>query len=277
VAFYVPELRKEFGGTAGNIAFNLKLLDENPVIMATVGSDFSVYFDWLNQNGIDTSYIKEIKSLYTAQAYITNDLSNNQITAFHPGAMVESHQNKIKEVKDVCLAIIAPDGKDGMMNHAKECKALNIPFMFDPGQGLPMFNREELLKFIDDATYIAVNDYEATLLSEKTSLSLEEISKRVEALIVTRGGEGSIIYADYKTYKIEPIKVQSTIDPTGCGDAYRAGLLYGISKKWDWQSTGRLASVMGAIKIQNQGGQNHRPTRNDIEMLYTKKLIEENN
>lgn len=277
VAFYVPELRKEFGGTAGNIAFNLKLLDENPVIMATVGSDFSVYFDWLNQNGIDTSYIKEIKSLYTAQAYITNDLSNNQITAFHPGAMVESHQNKIKEVKDVCLAIIAPDGKDGMMNHAKECKALNIPFMFDPGQGLPMFNREELLKFIDDATYIAVNDYEATLLSEKTSLSLEEISKRVEALIVTRGGEGSIIYADHKTYKIEPIKVQSTIDPTGCGDAYRAGLLYGISKKWDWQSTGRLASVMGAIKIQNQGGQNHRPTRNDIEMLYTKKLIEENN
>jgi len=225
VAFYVPELRKEFGGTAGNIAFNLKLLDENPVIMATVGS----------------------------------------------------HQNKIKEVKDVCLAIIAPDGKDGMMNHAKECKALNIPFMFDPGQGLPMFNREELLKFIDDATYIAVNDYEATLLSEKTSLSLEEISKKVEALIVTRGGEGSIIYADHKTYKIEPIKVQSTIDPTGCGDAYRAGLLYGISKKWDWQSTGRLASVMGAIKIQNQGGQNHRPTRDDIEILYTKKLIEENN
>lgn len=277
VAFYVPELRKEFGGTAGNIAFNLKLLDEKPLIMATVGSDFSVYFDWLNQNGIDTSYIKEIKSLYTAQAYITTDLSDNQITAFHPGAMVESHQNKIKEVKDVCLAIIAPDGKDGMMNHAKECKALNIPFMFYPGQGLPMFNREELLKFIDDATYIAVNDYEATLLSEKTSLSLEEISKRVEALIVTRGGEGSIIYADHKTYKIEPIKVQSTIDPTGCGDAYRAGLLYGISKKWDWQSTGRLASVMGAIKIQNQGGQNHRPTRDDIEMLYTKKLIEENN
>ena len=277
VAFYVPELRKEFGGTAGNIAFNLKLLDEYPVIMDTVGSVFSVYFDWLNQNGIDASYIKEIKSLYTAQAYITTDLSDNQITAFHPGAMVESHQNKIKEVKDVCLAIIAPDGKDGMMNHAKECKALNIPFMFDPGQGLPMFNREELLKFIDDATYIAVNDYEATLLSEKTSLSLEEISKKVEALIVTMGSQGSTIYADHKTYKIEPIKVQSTIDPTGCGDAYRAGLLYGISKKWDWQSTGRLASVMGAIKIQNQGGQNHRPTRDDIEMLYTKKLIEENN
>lgn len=277
VAFYVPELRKEFGGTAGNIAYNLRLLGENPVIMATVGNDFSVYFDWLNQNGIDASYIKEIKSLYTAQAFITTDLSDNQITAFHPGAMVESHQNKIKEVKDVCLAIIAPDGKDGMTNHAKECKTLNIPFMFDPGQGLPMFNREELLKFIDDATYIAVNDYEATLLSEKTSLSIEEISKKVEGLIVTMGAQGSIIYADHKTYKIEPIKVQSTIDPTGCGDAYRAGLLYGISKKWDWLSTGRLASVMGAIKIQNQGGQNHRPTRDDIETLYTKKLIEENN
>jgi adenosine kinase len=277
VAFYVPELRKEFGGTAGNIAYNLKLLDENPVIMATVGSDFSVYFDWLNQNGIDASYIKEIKSLYTAQAYITTDLSDNQITAFHPGAMVESHQNKIKEVKDICLAIIAPDGKDGMMNHAKECKALNIPFMFDPGQGLPMFDHEELLEFIDDASYIAVNDYEATLLSEKTSLSIEEISRKVEALIVTMGAEGSVIYAGHKIYKIEPIKVESTIDPTGCGDAYRAGLLYGISKKWDWQSAGRLASVMGAIKIQNQGGQNHRPSRDDIEKLYTKKLIEENN
>jgi adenosine kinase len=277
VAFYVPELRKEFGGTAGNIAYNLKLLDENPVIMATVGSDFSVYFDWLNQNGIDASYIKEIKSLYTAQAYITTDLSDNQITAFHPGAMVESHQNKIKEVKDICLAIIAPDGKDGMMNHAKECKALNIPFMFDPGQGLPMFDRKELLEFIDDASYIAVNDYEATLLSEKTSLSIEEISRKVEALIVTMGAEGSVIYAGHKIYKIEPIKVESTIDPTGCGDAYRAGLLYGISKKWDWQSAGRLASVMGAIKIQNQGGQNHRPSRDDIEKLYTKKLIEENN
>jgi len=191
--------------------------------------------------------------------------------------MVESHQNKIKEVKDICLAIIAPDGKDGMMNHAKECKALNIPFMFDPGQGLPMFDREELLEFIDDASYIAVNDYEATLLSEKTSLSIEEISRKVEALIVTMGAEGSVIYAGHKIYKIEPIKVESTIDPTGCGDAYRAGLLYGISKKWDWQSAGRLASVMGAIKIQNQGGQNHRPSRDDIEKLYTKKLIEENN
>lgn len=277
VAFYVPELRKEFGGTAGNIAYNLKLLNEDPIIMATVGNDFSNYFEWLSQNTINVSHIKEIKSLYTAQAYITTDLSDNQITAFHPGAMVESHQNKIKDAKNICLAIIAPDGKEGMMNHAAECKALNIPFIFDPGQGLPMFNREELLKFIDDATYIAVNDYEATLLSEKTSLSTEEISKKVEALIVTLGAKGSMIYADNKTYKIDPIKVEDPIDPTGCGDAYRAGLLYGISKKWDWQSIGRLASVMGAIKIQSQGGQNHRPSRDDIETLYTKKLIQENN
>ena len=277
VAFYVPELRKEFGGTAGNIAYNLKLLNEDPIIMATVGNDFSNYFEWLSQNTINISHIKEIKSLYTAQAYITTDLSDNQITAFHPGAMVESHQNKIKDAKNICLAIIAPDGKEGMMNHAAECKALNIPFIFDPGQGLPMFNREELLKFIDDATYIAVNDYEATLLSEKTSLSTEEISKKVEALIVTLGVKGSMIYADNKTYKIDPIKVEDPIDPTGCGDAYRAGLLYGISKKWDWQSIGRLASVMGAIKIQSQGGQNHSPSRDDIETLYTKKLIQENN
>lgn len=271
VAFYVPELRKEFGGTAGNIAYNLKLLNEEPVIMATVGNDFSNYFEWLNQNTINISHIKEIKSLYTAQAYITTDLSDNQITAFHPGAMVESHQNKIKDAKNICLAIIAPDGKEGMMSHAAECKALNIPFMFDPGQGLPMFNREELLKFIDDATYIAVNDYEATLLSEKISLSTEEISKKVEAFIVTLGAKGSIIYADNKTYKIDPIKVEDPIDPTGCGDAYRAGLLYGISKKWDWQSIGRLASVMGAIKIKSQGGQNHSPTRDDIE-----RFIQEN-
>ncbi len=277
VAFYVPELRKEFGGTAGNIAYNLKLLNEEPVVMATVGNDFSNYFEWLNQNTINISHIKEIKNLYTAQAYITTDLSDNQITAFHPGAMVESHQNKIKDAKNICLAIIAPDGKVGMMNHAAECKALNIPFMFDPGQGLPMFNREELLKFIDDATYIAVNDYEATLLSEKTSLSTEEISKKVEAFIVTLGAEGSMIYANNKTYKIDPIKIKDPIDPTGCGDAYRAGLLYGISKKWDWQSIGRLASVMGAIKIQSQGGQNHSPTRDDIETLYTRKLIQENN
>ncbi len=277
VAFYVPELRKEFGGTAGNIAYNLKLLNEEPVVMATVGNDFSNYFEWLNQNTINISHIKEIKNLYTAQAYITTDLSDNQITAFHPGAMVESHQNKIKDAKNICLAIIAPDGKEGMMNHAAECKALNIPFMFDPGQGLPMFNREELLKFIDDATYIAVNDYEATLLSEKTSLSTEEISKKVEAFIVTLGAEGSMIYANNKTYKIDPIKIKDPIDPTGCGDAYRAGLLYGISKKWDWQSIGRLASVMGAIKIQSQGGQNHNPTRDDIETLYTRKLIQENN
>lgn len=277
VAFYVPELRKEFGGTAGNIAYNLKLLNEEPVVMATVGNDFSNYFEWLNQNTINISHIKEIKNLYTAQAYITTDLSDNQITAFHPGAMVESHQNKIKDAKNICLAIIAPDGKEGMMNHAAECKALNIPFMFDPGQGLPMFNREELLKFIDEATYIAVNDYEATLLSEKTSLSTKEISKKVEAFIVTLGAEGSMIYADNKTYKIDPIKIKDPIDPTGCGDAYRAGLLYGISKKWDWQSIGRLASVMGAIKIQSQGGQNHSPTRDDIETLYTRKLIQENN
>jgi adenosine kinase len=277
VAFYVPELRKEFGGTAGNIAYNLKLLNEDPIIMATVGNDFSNYFEWLSQNTINISHIKEIKSLYTAQAYITTDLSDNQITAFHPGAMAESHQNKIRDAKNICLAIIAPDGKEGMKNHAAECKALNIPFIFDPGQGLPMFNREELLKFIDDATYIAVNDYEATLLSEKTSLSTEEISKKVEALIVTLGAKGSMIYADNKTYKIDPIKVEDPIDPTGCGDAYRAGLLYGISKKWDWQSIGRLASVMGAIKIQSQGGQNHSPSRDDIETLYTKKLIQENN
>ena len=277
VAFLVPKMRREFGGCAGNIAYNLKLLNGEPIIMAAVGSDAKPYLERLSRLQIDITHIRQIPEAFTAQAMITTDLANNQITAFHPGAMVESHQNKIKDAKNICMAIIAPDGKEGMMNHAAECKALNIPFMFDPGQGLPMFNREELLKFIDDATYIAVNDYEATLLSEKTSLSTEEISKKVEAFIVTLGAEGSMIYAGNKTYKIDPIKIEDPIDPTGCGDAYRAGLLYGISKKWDWQSIGRLASVMGAIKIQSQGGQNHSPTRDDIETLYTRKLIQENN
>lgn len=272
VAFYVPELRKEYGGTAGNIAFNLKLLNEEPIIMATVGKDFSAYFDWLNEHKIKTTHIKEIKNLYTAQAYITTDISDNQITAFHPGAMVESHQNKIKGIENLCIAIIAPDGKDGMINHAKECSDLNIPFIFDPGQGLPMFNKEELLKFIDMATYITVNDYEANLLSKKTSLSINEIAEKVKALIVTLGSEGSRIYAAGKEYKIEAIKINTPVDPTGCGDAYRAGLLYGISRNWDWLSAGRLASVMGAIKIKNQGGQNHSPTREDIENLYEKEI-----
>ncbi len=275
VAFYVPEMRREFGGTAGNIAYNLQLLEGQPLIMATVGEDFSTYTKWLNQNNLSTKHIKEIANSFTAQAFITTDLDDNQITAFHPGAMVESHQNNVNNAKEVTLAIIAPDGRDGMFQHAKECFDAGIPMMFDPGQGLPMFNGEELLHFIEMATYLAVNDYEAQVLQDKTGLTLEQIAKKVKALIVTLGGQGSHIYADGQRFEIPCVKAEALVDPTGCGDAYRAGLLYGIAQGWDWVTCGRLASTMGAIKIASRGGQNHKPTREEIENVYAAALVEQ--
>ncbi len=275
VAFYVPEMRREFGGTAGNIAYNLQLLEGKPLIMATVGEDFAPYMAWLNRNNLNTRHVKEIANSFTAQAYITTDLDDNQITAFHPGAMVESHQNSVKVTSNVSLAIIAPDGRDGMFQHAKECFDAGIPFLFDPGQGLPMFNGEELLHFIDMATYLAVNDYESQVIQEKTGLSLEQLASKVKALIVTLGGLGSHIYADGQRFEIPCVKAEKIVDPTGCGDAYRAGLLYGISHGWDWPTCGRLASTMGAIKIASRGGQNHKPTREEIEHIYTQALVQQ--
>lgn len=273
VAFYVPEMRREFGGTAGNIAYNMQLLEGKPLMMATVGEDFAPYAKWLNKNNLNATHIKEIASSFTAQAFITTDLDDNQITAFHPGAMVESHQNSVKNAKDVTLAIIAPDGRDGMFQHAKECFDAGIPFMFDPGQGLPMFNGEELLHFIEMATYLAVNDYEAQVLQDKTGLTLAQIAAKVSALIVTLGGQGSHIYADGQRFVIPCVKAEKLVDPTGCGDAYRAGLLYGIAQGWDWPTCGRLASTMGAIKIASRGGQNHKPTSAEIENVYASALV----
>ncbi|WP_047541194.1 carbohydrate kinase family protein [Methylotenera versatilis] len=275
VSFYVPEMRREFGGTAGNIAYNLQLLEGKPLIMGTVGEDFSSYTSWLNQNNINTQHIKKIEASFTAQAFITTDIDDNQITAFHPGAMVESHQNSVKNAQEVSLAIIAPDGRDGMFQHAKECFEAGIPFMFDPGQGLPMFNGEELLHFIEMATYLAVNDYEAQVLQDKTGLSLEQLASKVKALVVTLGANGSHIYADGQRYDVPCVKAEKIVDPTGCGDAYRAGLLYGIANGWDWLTCGRLASTMGAIKIASRGGQNHKPTRIEIENIYTQALLAE--
>ena len=275
VAFLVPEMRREFGGTAGNIAYNMNLLQDKPLIMATVGEDFAFYTSWLDSNGIASTHIKCIPGNFTAQAFITTDLDDNQITAFHPGAMNESHQNSVKDTTDVTLAIIAPDGRDGMFQHARECHEAGIPFLFDPGQGLPMFNGEELMHFIELADYLAVNDYEAQLLQEKTGHSLEVLASKVKALIVTLGASGSQIYADGKRFDIPSVKAMAVVDPTGCGDAYRAGLLYGIARGWDWPTCGRLASVMGAIKIESRGGQNHKPTREEIEHIYTQALVNE--
>lgn len=272
VGFLVPEMRREFGGTAGNIAYNLQLLRGTPLIMATVGDDFAGYTARLDKLGLNTQHIKTIAGSYTAQAFITTDLDDNQITAFHPGAMNESHQNSVKDTQNVSLAIIAPDGRDGMFQHARECHEAGIPFLFDPGQGMPMFNGEELLHFIELADYVAVNDYEAQLLQEKTGKSLQEIASMVKALIVTLGANGSHIYADGQRIEIPCVKANNVVDPTGCGDAYRAGLLYGMSQGWDWAKCGRLAATMGAIKIAHRGGQNHTPSKAEIEAVFGDSL-----
>jgi adenosine kinase len=272
VAFLVPGIRREYGGCAGNIAYNLKLLGGEPLIMATLGQDGAPYVDRLSKLGISTRCIRSYEDAYTAQAFITTDASNNQITAFHPGAMSNSHHIKVHEAGKVKLAIVAPDGRDGMVEHAQDCAELGIPFIFDPGQGLPMFSGEELKQFIEMATYVAVNDYEAELLTERTGLSLQEISERVSALVVTRGEQGAEIFTADGKYDIPAVKVDQVIDPTGCGDAFRAGMLFGLTSGMDWMTTGRLASLMGAIKIESQGGQNHAPTPAEIEARFEKEF-----
>jgi len=268
VAFLVPEIRREFGGCAGNIAYNLKLLEGDPLIMATIGQDGAPYLERLDRLHIPRRCIRNIEDAYTAQAFITTDAGNNQITAFHPGAMTQSHRNRVADAGEVKLAIVAPDGRDGMLQHARDCAALGVPFIFDPGQGLPMFNGAELESFIALASYVAVNDYEAELLTGRTGLTLDDIAQRVSALIVTRGEQGAEIFAGGKRINIPCVTADRVLDPTGCGDAFRAGLLYGLTNEMDWETTGRLASLMGSIKIAFQGGQNHAPSRGEIEERF---------
>ena len=270
VAFLVPDMRREFGGCAGNIAYNLKLLGGEPLIMATVGDDSEPYMYRLKHLELDASHVTDVPGSFTAQAFITTDLDDNQITAFHPGAMTQSHQNKVTDAQNVSLGIVSPDGRDGMLQHAREFNEAKIPFIFDPGQGLPMFDGDELMAFMKLADYCTVNDYEAKLLTERTGRTLEQLAGEVEALIVTLGGSGSHVYNDGRRIEIPVAAPEALIDPTGCGDAYRAGLLYGISNGWEWQKTGRLASLMGSIKIAHRGGQNHKPTREDIAECYSK-------
>ncbi len=257
VAFLVPEMRREFGGCAGNIAYNLKLLGGEPLIMAALGSDGAPYLERLHGLGMSTRCIRTVEESYTAQAFITTDSDNNQITAFHPGAMMFAHRNRIADAGPVKVAIVAPDGRDGMVQHAEDCAALGIPFIFDPGQGLPMFNGAELEHFIELATYVAVNDYEAELLSERTGLGLDQIAQRVSALVVTRGEQGAEIFTGGQRIDIPCVPAERIVDPTGCGDAFRAGMLFGLTRDMDWPTIGRLSSLMGAIKIAHQGGQNH--------------------
>ena len=268
VSFLVPVMRREYGGCAGNIAYNMKLLQEEPSIMATVGHDFEPYAQWLSQCGISVEYIKTLDDSYTGQAYITTDEDANQITAFHPGAMNSSHLNSVPLDKGITIGIVSPDGKDGMVQHAQQFAEAKIPFIFDPGQGMPMFDGQELLKFIDQATWVTLNDYESELMQERTGLSLNEIADRVEALIVTLGAKGSKIYSQGQCHDIPSAKPKDLLDPTGCGDAYRAGLLYGLMNSYDWEVTGRIASLLGAIKIEHHGTQNHSFNMSEFKERY---------
>jgi adenosine kinase len=268
VCFLTPEMRREYGGTAGNIAYNLRLLGEDSLLMATVGEDAAPYFERLRTLGIKADLLKRVPGQFTAQAFITTDLDDNQITAFHPGAMNYSQENHITRSLGATLAIIGPDGKEGMLQHARECAEAGIPFIFDPGQGLPMFSGAELAEFIRLAQYVAVNDYEGKLLEERTGRKLAEMAHDVKALICTLGAKGSLIYAGSERHEIPIVEAEKVVDPTGCGDAYRAGLLYGISHDWDWPSTGRLSALLGAIKIGQRGAQNHAPSRADIQARF---------
>jgi adenosine kinase len=268
VCFLTPEMRREYGGTAGNIGYNLKLLGENPLVMATVGEDIRPYLERFDELAIATGLFKRIPGQFTAQAFITTDLDDNQITAFHPGAMNHSHENHVTRELGAGLAIIAPDGKEGMLQHARECAAAGIPFLFDPGQGLPMFSGGEIDEFLRLAAYVAVNDYEGKLLEEKTGRKLEALAREVKALVYTLGAKGSVILAAGQRYEVPCAQADAVVDPTGCGDAYRAGLLYGIAHGWDWASTGKLGAVMGALKIAHRGAQNHAAARNEIESRF---------
>ena len=271
VSFLVPQLRREFGGCAGNIAYNLKLLGDIGYPMATVGRDFAPYRDWLQQTGVPADHVRVIDSEHTAQAFITTDLEDNQITAFHPGAMQQSHVNRVGDARDIALGIVAPDGRDGMIQHAEQFAAAGIPFIFDPGQGLPMFGGEDLTRFLSQATWVAVNEYEWQLVQQKTGWTVRDVTQRVKALIVTLGSGGSVIHTpDGAELSIPCAKPAAVVDPTGCGDAYRAGLMHGLLHGLDWRTTGRIASLMGAIKIESRGTQNHRFTRAE----FDKRLAE---
>lgn len=275
VAFLVPELRREYGGCAGNIAYNLKLLGGDGLPMGTVGKDFGAYTQWLDANGIARDYVRQIGDVYTAQAYITTDMDDNQITAFHPGAMNHAHEQAVPADGSISLGVVAPDGRDGMLEHAEQFAGAGIPFIFDPGQGLPMFSGDELNRFVELASYVAVNDYESEMLRDRTGLSLADIAARVDACIVTGGAQGSRIMTGERTIEIPSASPEAVNDPTGCGDAYRAGLIYGMQRGFDWEVTGRIASLMGAVKIAHHGTQNHAFGREEFARRYKAEFGEE--
>ncbi len=268
VSFLVPEMRRNFGGCAGNIAFNLQMIGGDCLPMATVGSDFAPYADWLDDHRISRAALREIPDSYTAQAYITTDQDDNQITAFHPGAMNFAHANKVADVGGVKLGVVSPDGRQGMIEHAEQFAEAGIPFVFDPGQGMPLFDGNDLNRFVAQASWLAFNDYEAKLMQERTGKSPEQLAREVKAVIVTRGGQGSSIFTKGNVIDIPAAPAQHLADPTGCGDAYRGGLLYGLQQGLDWEITGRIAALLGAIKIEHAGTQNHGLSRADFDARF---------
>ena len=257
VSFVVPTLRRNFGGCAGNIAYNLHLLGTAGHAMGTVGHDFGPYREWMVGNGMSLRHVQELPDEYTAQAYITTDLDANQLTAFHPGAMTHSDRQQVPSDGGITIGVLAPDGREGMIAHAEQFTRAGIPFIFDPGQAMTLFGGPELAAFVEQATWVTVNDYEATLLQERTGLSTGELAARVAAYVVTQGAEGSVVYTNGRRVEIPAVRAAAVVDPTGCGDAYRAGLVYGLMRGIDWETTGRVASLMGALKIATVGTQNH--------------------
>ena len=264
VSFMVPTLRRYFGGCAGNIAYNLKLLGGSGHAMGSVGHDFGPYREWMRTNGMSLDYVRVIDDEFTAQAYITTDLDDNQLTAFHPGAMNHSWRQRVPDDAGITIGVLAPDGRDGMLTHASQFAAAGIPFIFDPGQAMTLFGGQELEGFVDQASWVTVNDYEAQLLQERTGLSTRGIAARVKAYVITHSARGSVVHQAGGSVEIPPVRATQVVDPTGCGDAYRAGLLYGLMRGLDWETTGRVASLMGAIKIASAGTQHHRFTRDEF-------------
>jgi adenosine kinase len=261
VSFLVPQLRREYGGCAGNIAYNLALLGDVGYPMATVGRDFGPYQEWMKKSGVHADHVRMVDTEMTAQAFITTDLDDNQITAFHPGAMQHSHLNQVAEARGIALGIVAPDGREGMIRHAEQFATAGIPFIFDPGQGLPMFGAADLERFVSQAAWVTLNEYEWQMVQQKTGWTAAGLARRVKALIITRGAAGSVIHTRDGVIEIPAAPVRAVVDPTGCGDAYRAGLIHGLLHGLDWRATGHIASLLGAIKIESRGTQNHHFTR----------------
>lgn len=266
VSFFVPNLRKEYGGCAGNIAYNLRLLGGNAVPVGMVGSDAADYLVYMQQLGIDTSLVRILPDMFTPQCFITTDLDNNQIASFHPGAMLRSAENDISG-QDASWAIVAPDSKDGMFAHAERLHAGGIPFVFDLGQAMPLFDGEDIRRMLEMASLLCVNEYEASIVAQRTGLSMEEIAVGLQGVIVTHGAEAAVVYHGGGATTVAALAATEVVDPTGCGDAHRAGLLYGLTRGWPLADACKLGNVMGSLKIASRGPQNHRPARSHIEAL----------